>query len=142
MNLEEIGRRLSQKGLKVTPQRMAVLDAILSLNNHPTADNILEYIRKNHPHIAVATIYKVLDVLYEKKLIQRVKTEKDIMRYDGELESHHHIYYSDSDRIEDYKDDGLNQMLKQYFEDHSLSGFLIEDIRLQLIGRYQKPHNK
>lgn len=142
MNLNDIGLRLSQKGLKVTPQRMAVLDAILSLKNHPTADNILEYIRKNHPNIAVATIYKVLDVLYEKKLIQRVKTEKDIMRYDAELESHHHIYCSDSDSIEDYKDEGLNQMLKQYFEDNSLTGFQIEDIRLQLIGRYLKPQKK
>jgi Fur family transcriptional regulator, peroxide stress response regulator len=59
----EIRDLISSKGLKVTPQRMRVLEAIYKLNNHPTAENILDYIRKNDPNIGSGTVYKVLETL-------------------------------------------------------------------------------
>ncbi len=136
MKTEDISNKLAEKGLKVTPQRIAILEAIIILNNHPTAENIIEYIRKNHPNISVATVYKVLDALAENELIKKVKTEKDIMRYDAVMEPHHHIYCSDSDRIEDYVDNELNEMLEKYFRQKKIPDFRIEDIRLQIIGKY------
>lgn len=136
MKTNEIRNKLIDKGLKVTPQRIAILDAIVKLNNHPSAENIIDYIRKNHPNIATATVYKVLDALVENELIAKVKTEKDIMRYDACLENHHHLYSSDSDRIEDYTDDELNEILKKYFEKKGITGFKIEDIKLQIIGKF------
>lgn len=139
MKISEIRNKLIEKGLKVTPQRIAILEAIIKLNNHPTAENIIDYIRNNHPNIATATVYKVLDALAANELINKVKTEKDIMRYDAIMESHHHIYCSDSDRIEDYNDNELNELLEKYFEKKKIPDFKIEDIRLQIIGKYIKP---
>jgi Fur family peroxide stress response transcriptional regulator len=139
MKIEETRDKLIDKGLKVTPQRMAILEAIINLNNHPTAENIIEYIRKNHPNIATATVYKVLDALVDRDLIGKVKTEKGIMRYDALLENHHHLYFSDSDRIEDYFDDELNKLLDSHFEKKGIPGFKIEDIKLQIIGKYINP---
>jgi Fur family peroxide stress response transcriptional regulator len=139
MKVEEISSTLFGKGLKVTPQRIAILEAIVKLNNHPTAENIIEYIRKNHPNISVATVYKVLDALVAKELISKVKTEKDTMRYDAVMESHHHIYCSDSERIEDFHDRELNELLEKYFEKKKIPGFKIEDIKLQIIGKYTRP---
>ena len=136
MNVEGFRNKLVEKGLKVTPQRIAILEAIIKLNNHPTAENIIEYIRKNHPNIATATVYKVLDALVSNDLIKKVKTEKDIMRYDAEMESHHHLYCSASDRIEDYKDNELNELLEKYFEAKGIPDFKIEDIKLQIIGKF------
>jgi Fur family transcriptional regulator, peroxide stress response regulator len=138
MKAEEISNKLIEKGLKVTPQRIAILEAIIKLNNHPTAENIIEFIRKSHPNIAVATVYKVLDALVENGLIKKVKTERDIMRYDALMESHHHLYCSDSDRIEDYEDKELNELLEKYFEKKGIAGFKIEDIKLQIIGQFTK----
>jgi Fur family transcriptional regulator, peroxide stress response regulator len=138
MKINEIRNKLMEKRLKVTPQRIAILEAIVKLNNHPTAENIIDYIRKNHPNIATATVYKVLDALVENKLIKKVKTEKDIMRYDALPESHHHLYCSDSDRIEDYLDDELTEILEHYFEKKGIPGFKIEDIKLQIIGKFLK----
>ena len=136
MKNNEIRNKLIEKGLKVTPQRMAILEAIIKLNNHPTAENIIDYIRKNHPNISTATVYKVLDALAEKGLIKKVKTEKDVMRYDAFLEKHHHLYASDSDRIEDYLDDELNEILENHFEKKGIPGFKIEDVKLQIIGKF------
>jgi len=136
MKITEITQWLTDKKLKVTPQRVAILEAIICLNNHPTADAIVDYIREKNPNIAVATVYKVLDVLVENGLIYKVKTEAGLMRYEAVAESHHHIYCSDSDRIEDYFDDELNDLLNNYFRNKKIPGFDIEDIKLQIIGKY------
>ena len=136
MNVKNFSNQLVEKGLKVTPQRIAILQAIFKLGNHPTADNIIEYIRKNHPNISTATVYKVLDAFVSCGLINRVTTAKNSMRYDAMMESHHHLYYSDSDKIEDYMDDELNSLLKEYFGQKNIPGFKIEDLKLQIIGKH------
>jgi len=141
MKITEIRNKLSEKGLKVTPQRIAILEAIIKLNNHPTADNIIDYIRNNHPNIATATVYKVLDALVANELIKKVKTEKDVMRYDAVMQSHHHLYCSESDRIEDYIDTELNDMIDKYFKKRKIPDFKIEDVKLQIIGKFLKNNN-
>jgi len=138
MKIAEIRNKLVEKGLKVTPQRIAILEAIIKLNNHPTAENIIDYIRINHPNIATATVYKVLDALVANKLIKKVKTERDVMRYDAVMESHHHLYCSESDRIEDFVDTELNEMIEKYFEKKKIPDFKIEDVKLQIIGKFLK----
>jgi Fur family peroxide stress response transcriptional regulator len=138
MPAKEIRNKLSAKGLKITPQRIAILEAIEKLNNHPTAENIIEYIRRNHPNIATATVYKVLDALAGNDLIKKVKTDRDIMRYDAITENHHHLYCAESDRIEDYFDKDLNEMISSYFEKKGIPDFEIADIKLQIIGKFKK----
>ena len=61
--------KLKEKGLKVTPQRVAIYEAIVNLKNHPTAENVIEYIKLNHPNISVGTVYKVLDSLVENHFL-------------------------------------------------------------------------
>ena len=141
MKITEIRNKLSEKGLKVTPQRIAILEAIVKLNNHPTAENIIDYIRNNHPNIATATVYKVLDALVENELINKVKTERDVMRYDAVMESHHHLYCSQSDRIEDFVDPELNEIIEKYFEKKKIPDFKIEDVKLQIIGKFLNNNN-
>ena len=136
--MTEIRDRLIDKGLKVTPQRIAILEAIIKLNNHPTADNIIDYIRKNNPNIATATVYKVLNALVKNEIIKQVKTDRDSMRYDAITESHHHLYSSKSDTIKDYYNDEINELLTNYFKKHNIPDFEIEDIKLQIIGKFKK----
>jgi Fur family transcriptional regulator, peroxide stress response regulator len=133
---DQIKNMLSEAGLRITPQRLIVLEAVHKLNNHPTADQIMAYIRQKHPNIATGTVYKVLDILDEKGLIRKVKTESDFMRYDAVLEKHHHMYCADSERIEDYFDAALDELLEDYFDKKGIQNFKIEDIKLQLIGKF------
>ncbi|NOY96327.1 MAG: transcriptional repressor [Chlorobi bacterium] len=138
MKKKEIRNKLIEKGLRVTPQRLAILEAIIMLSNHPTADNIIDFIKEHHPNIATGTVYKVLDALVENKLINKVKTDKDIMRYDAVMDKHHHLYSAESDRIEDYFNDDLNNLISEYFKRNKISDFEIEDIKLQIIGKFKK----
>ena len=130
--------KLQEKGLKVTPQRVAIYEAIVKLNNHPTADNVIEYIKANHPNISVGTVYKVLDSLVENQLLRKVKTERDIMRYDAVLSHHHHLYCAETDRIEDYEDETLNKLINEYFKKNQIENFEIQDIKLQITGQFNQ----
>ena len=141
MKITEIRNSLIEKKLKVTPQRIAVLEAIVKLGNHPAAENIIDYIRINHPNIATATVYKVLDALVANELLNKVKTERGVMRYDAVMESHHHLYCSESDRIEDFVDTKLNKMIDKYFQKKKIPDFKIEDVKLQIIGKFLKNKN-
>jgi Fur family peroxide stress response transcriptional regulator len=129
---------LKDSNLKVTPQRIAVLEALNNLKNHPTADKIKEYVIKNHPNIAVGTIYKTLETFVEKGLVKKVKTEKDVMRYDAILDHHHHLYCEDTERIEDFFDDQLNDMIEEYFKKKKIPNFKVKDVKLQIIGTFNK----
>ncbi len=128
---------LKEKGLKVTPQRVAVLEALDGCpGEHPTAEAIIEIIREKNPNIATGTIYKILEVFVEHDLIKRVNTNKDVMRYDIFTSQHHHLYSVDSDRIEDYCDEQLNRILNEYFKKRRIPGFRIEDIQVQIKGKF------
>ena len=130
--------KLISKGLKVTPQRLIVFKTILNMRNHPTADNIIKAIKVDHPNISTGTIYKIVDKLVEKKMIKKIKTDKDIMRFDPTIEHHHHLYCTNSDRIEDYFDAEMDELLKEYFSRKKISGFDIKNIKLQILGDFTK----
>lgn len=131
-----INQILKGAGLKITPQRQAILEAIYELANHPTADNIQEYIRNTHPNIATGTVYKTLDILVDNGVINRVKTDKDVMRYDGILNRHHHLYCEETGRIEDYFDEELDQLLASYFKKKGIKNYQIKEVILQINGHY------
>lgn len=134
----EVREKIADKGLKVTPQRVAILEAICKHNNHPTAENIAEYIKESQPNIAIGTIYKVLDALVENKIIKKITTEADKRRYDGITDHHHHLYCIECDLIEDYVDDELNQLLQEHFKKKNIKGFHIKDFVVQINGTFDK----
>lgn len=136
MKKVNIGIELKNSKLKVTPQRIAVLEALASLKDHPTADKIKEHVVKNNPNIAVGTIYKTLETFVEKGLVHKVKTEQDVMRYDAIPDKHHHLYCEHTERIEDFFDDKLNAMLEEYFKKKKIPNFKVKDIKLQIIGTF------
>ena len=115
---------------------MAIYEAIVKLNNHPAAENVIDYIKKNYSNISIGTVYKVLDSLVENSLLKKVKTEKDVMRYDAVITNHHHLYCADTDRIEDYGDDKLNTLINDYFKKNKIKNFKVQDIKLQITGQF------
>ena len=133
---------LVENNLKVTPQRTAVLEVALNLHNHPTADYIAQYLRLSYPHIPIGTVYKILDTFVKKRILEKVMTGNDIMRYEPVKEKHHHIYSAESERIEDYYDDDLNKILADYFRRKKIPDFTIENFKLQIVGKFRPKNEK
>ncbi len=134
-NIEQIKTKLKEKGLKITPQRIAVLDALYTLHDHPTAEKIIDYIKTNYPSIAIGTVYNVLALLEKHQLIKRVHTENDVMRYDGITDTHHHLYCKETNIVKDYFDEELDKLLQEYFRKKKMPDFMIEEISVQIKGR-------
>ncbi len=137
MNSLQTRKLLSDNGLKVTPQRVAVLESFHELEQHPTTEKIIGFIRGNHPNISTGTIYKTLETFVEKGILKRVKTDRDVMRYDPILEPHHHMYCEQTGRIEDYFDDELNELISDYFNRKELPGFQVREFILQIKGNFK-----
>lgn len=133
---EEIRSDIKSKGLKITPQRVWVMEAIYSMNNHPTAEKIIEYIRKSDPNVAAGTVYNVLETLVKNGLIRKVMSEKEVMRYEGLTDDHHHLYCKECDHIEDYVNEEVDKLLKEYFERNKIENFDIEEIKLNISGNF------
>lgn len=129
---------IAERGLKVTPQRIAVFEALLNGAKHPTADQLIRRIEENYPTISAGTVYKTLDTFVQNGLIRKVKTDADVMRYDHITDKHHHLYCEESDRIEDYYDEELNKILEDYFARKNIPDFKLLDIKLQLVGNFKK----
>jgi Fur family peroxide stress response transcriptional regulator len=99
--MSEFVTRCRESGLSVTPQRLAIIDALLSTTEHPTADAICATVRRSHPHVSLATVHRTLDTLCELGEARKVTLLHDSARYDGNVSPHHHVVCVRCRRIRD-----------------------------------------
>ncbi|MDO5663811.1 MAG: transcriptional repressor [Bacteroidia bacterium] len=135
IDIKSIQELLKEKGLKITPQRIGVLEAIYTLRNHPTAEQIIDFIHKTHPSIAIGTVYKTLDTFVKHGVVNKILTEGEVMRYDGILRHHHHLHSEDNDEIRDYINEELDEILREYFEKNAIKDYQINSITLHISGK-------
>jgi Fur family transcriptional regulator, peroxide stress response regulator len=132
----EISEKLKSAGLKITPQRVAILQVLMDADIHPTAEIVAERLKNDFPGISLGTVYTTLETLSQKKLICKVQVDDGKLRFDAKTEMHHHLHEIDTGKIADYFDEELNNILKQYFAEKSIPGFDIKDIKLHIKGEY------
>lgn len=86
---------LKENGLKVTSQRVAILEALESRpDHHLTAEEIYECVRVDNPEIGLATVYRTIQLLAELGLIDKLNLGDGFIRYEigdgGQNEGHRH----------------------------------------------------
>ena len=84
---QELVDRLRTRSVRVTPQRLAIAEAVLNSTDHPTVQQIYERVRNNFPSMTLATIYSTLGVLERSGLIQELPFER-MSRYEPNMEPH------------------------------------------------------
>ena len=84
---QEIVDRLRTRSVRVTPQRLAIAEAVLNSTDHPTVQQIYERVRNNFPSMTLATIYSTLGVLERSGLIQELPFER-MSRYEPNMDPH------------------------------------------------------
>lgn len=135
MEADEIRQILKDYGLKVTPQRLAVYEALCKLG-HPYAEDIINYVRQKNPNISVATIYNTLEHFENKNLLFKLETCHDKMRYDCRMDKHYHICNPENDTIEDFHDPELHDLISGYLNKKQLDSINVKDIRLLIVGNF------
>jgi len=99
--LSEFAERCRRGGLAVTPQRVAIIKALLGSGEHPRADAIYAAVRIQHPHISLATVHRTLETLCDIGEARKVTMLHDSARYDGNITAHHHVVCVKCRRIRD-----------------------------------------
>jgi Fur family transcriptional regulator, peroxide stress response regulator len=85
-------QKLSQSGLRLTPQRIAISKAVFESERHPTAQKIYDTVRQEQPSISLATVYNVLESLAELGLVSILGLMgDDNVHYDGNVTPHLHL---------------------------------------------------
>jgi Fur family ferric uptake transcriptional regulator len=83
---------LRQRGYRVTPQRLVVLDAVCDVGKHATFGEIFLHARELEPTINQATVYRALDVLCDAGLVVSAEIENQGKVYEiSGGRSHHHL---------------------------------------------------
>ena len=59
------------------------------------------------------------------------------MRYDAIMWQHHHLYCTDTDKIEDFIDPELDRLMEEYFRKKKIKGFKVKDITVQISGKFK-----
>jgi Fur family peroxide stress response transcriptional regulator len=95
----------------VTPQRLAIVEALLATTEHPRAETVFDMVRKLHPHISLATVHRTLETLCQIGEARKVTTLHDSARYDGNLAPHHHVVCVRCRRIRDVEISGLERVI-------------------------------
>src|SRR5207245_2286909 len=90
-----------QASLRCTPQRYAVLDYLLSHHQHPTAEQIYLSVNASDPRASRATVYNNLHALTKAGIVREVVLEAGPVRYDANLQRHHHFVCEGCGRLED-----------------------------------------
>ncbi|HSK47595.1 MAG TPA: Fur family transcriptional regulator [Coriobacteriia bacterium] len=100
LDRESAYERLRSAGLRLTPQRRAVVEALLGDDSHPTVDEVAERVRSATPGVSLSTVYKVLHELADLGLVRAVDVP-GAMRFDPDSVDHIHVACESCGRIVD-----------------------------------------
>ena len=133
--MEEYSIILKRHSLKVTPQRVAILEYLMSSYSHPTAEVIFSDLMKVYPSMSLATVYKTLDTLRSEGIILEINTGEDSNRYDSNTSQHAHSICLGCNTVTDIK---LPHILENIDSEMFLShGFSVLDKRMFFYGYCQ-----
>lgn len=136
---ELLRKRLKEKGLKVTHQRLLIL-SVLEQNSgrHMTAEDIYELVTEDYPEIGLATVYRTLQLLWDMQLVDRINLDDGCVRYEiGHLlkdetkHNHHHLICRKCNKVIPFDADLLDD-LEQHIE--ATAGFHVLDHELKFYG--------
>lgn len=109
--LGEFVARCRNRGIAVTPQRLAVVQALLDSENHPSTDEIYAAVRRRHPHVSLATVHRILEQFCTVGEARKVTLLHDVARYDGNVAPHHHVLCVRCRRVQDIEIPEVEQLL-------------------------------
>lgn len=125
---------LREAGLRVTRQRVAIMQVLLAAHDHPDAETVLARARLADPSISQATTYRTLAALAEKGILRNhAFGGSGAARFEAETGPHHdHIIDMDSGTVIEFLSPEIEALQRQIAAAH---GYELIDHRLELYCR-------
>ncbi len=126
---------LRSKGYKATPQRIAICRSALSSKEHPSAQKVYSEVKRIHPTVSLATVYKTLQVLKELGMLQELSSLRKQARFDPNVKLHINLVCLQCGTIADV-DDPIGKELIRKITDSA--EFTVTEYHLDLYGVCRK----
>ena len=129
--IELFRRMCRERGERCTVQRRVILEKVLDIDDHPSADQVFEAVESSLPGVSRTTVYRTLEHLAGMGVITKACHPGRVARFDPRLELHHHLVCLRCNQLIDFEDEALNELT---MPDTSDLGFEVKDYRVQLRG--------
>jgi Fe2+ or Zn2+ uptake regulation protein len=104
MMKESMMKKMREKGLKLTPQRLAIIDILIEKNLlHPSARTIYDAAKRRTRGLSLSTVYFTLNELSKHGIIKTLEFDKMENRYEGNITDHINLVCKECHGIIDYK---------------------------------------
>lgn len=127
-------RLLRDKGLRATPQRMAVHEAMCALV-HAGADDVAAWIAEHGEGVRIspASVYNTLSMLADLKIYARCSSRGGKMVFDVRTGRHLHLYDTENHSYRDVEDEALFNWVETHFKGRRFRGFKLDGFEVQLL---------
>ena len=88
--IEKFKNNLQQENLKCTPQRLAILEQMMNLDDHLEVDEILVILKDNGVEVSRATLYRTIEILVKYHFIRKLDIGDGRIRYEKKIGTSHH----------------------------------------------------
>lgn len=139
MNRESLLRELREKGLKITAQRLAIIEVLAAMGDlHPSAAAVYREAKKMHRSLSLSTTYATLNQLSAQGIIKTLEFDTADNRYEANTREHVNLVCEGCGKIVDYEvsvpaDPG---------EVKKRTGFSVTDTRLEYYGYCEECREK
>lgn len=123
--------QLKMTGVRITPQRHAILSYLMESMNHPTADEIYRALEPRFPSMSVATVYNNLKMFMEAGMVRELTYGDNSSRFDANISDHYHVICQHCGKIEDFSHPPLHEVERAA---EQATGFTIHGLRMELYG--------
>jgi Fur family ferric uptake transcriptional regulator len=110
---------LKEKGYRLTPQRVMIVNILEESEGHISAEEIYSRLHDRYPYTNISTVYRTLELLKELGLATQTDLGEGIVRYHSQEKGHHHhLICKSCGRVEDLPESALfplrDSLLKEY----------------------------
>ncbi len=143
---EHIRGAFRQRGLRFTRQRASIFRALAASTSHPTADELLAFVRDEDPRVSLATVYNTLDALTDRGLCRRLPgtSSSSACRYDADTRHHVHLIAETGQILDVPPELGVDLIAhlpaRTVAEIERRLGVEVTQVDLRLIGRVTANH--
>jgi len=125
-------RMVREMGLKVTQQRLAILEALSGGQAHVTAQEVFEEVHETHPEIGFATVYRFLRKMAESEMVTEVRMGGLPARYELTPRRHHdHLTCTSCGLIVEFEKPEIEKLQEEVAQSQ---GFQLTSHVLELYG--------
>jgi len=87
--------------MRLTTQRQIILEELLKVSSHPTANEVYDMVRKRLPRIGLGTVYRNLELMAESGMILKLEVGGTQKRFDATIKPHYHVRCTECGRVDD-----------------------------------------